>query len=79
MYKWKQLEFYKNNMDISIKHIRGLWSKASSIIEMTIQDNSSKITFDVTNLKSIVDIDFINNLREIADELEEHNNLINSL
>ena len=44
---------------------------------LTITDGTTTIICDVTNLKGKVDTELITSLREIADELEENNNLLN--
>lgn len=55
---------------ISIRHIGG---DPASIIEMTITDGDTTIVTDVTDVRSMVAQDLIDNLREIAEELEAHN------
>lgn len=54
-------------MEITIRYI------CSSIIELTVTDHGVILTSTITNLDGTVDTDFITNLRNIADELEEHN------
>lgn len=54
-------------MEIKTRYI------ASSMIELTCIDGGNQITVDVTNLMGFVDVDFIENLRQVANELEEHN------
>jgi len=54
-------------MDISIRHV------GSSIVEMTIEYGSATIVADVTDMQGIADEQLIENLRSIADELEQHN------
>ena len=43
------------------------------MIELTVEGSNSSITEDITSMKGLVDENFIINLRDIADELEEHN------
>jgi len=54
-------------MEITLRHI------GSTIIEMTVEDMGCTITTDVTDLYGLVDENLIQNLRNIANELEEHN------
>ena len=67
-------------MDISIKWY---WSSGWSpykIIEMVFDTWFwAIIRNDITNLKWFVDPNFISNLREIADELEEQNSLLSQV
>ncbi len=58
-------------MEITSRHIGGC--DYSAIIEVTIIAHSATITEAVTGLNSKVSLDFIHNLRQLADELEEHN------
>lgn len=60
-------------MEITIKHYGYSKVIPSSIIELTIIDSDTELTFDVTNNESGVDVNLIENLRRIADELEEQN------
>ena len=39
-------------------------------------DDGNKIVSDVTNHKHLVDVDFIQSLRDIADNLEKQNRLV---
>lgn len=43
------------------------------LVELIVSGFSATLTEDITNLKGEVDENFIQNLRSIADELEEHN------
>ena len=54
-------------MDISLRHVCG------TIIEMTVECDGTTITASITDLNSRVDEQFIQDLRDIADSLEEHN------
>ena len=58
-------------MDISIREF------GSTMLELTIELNGSRLIEEITKLDGTVDQGFINQLREVADELEEHNNQIN--
>ena len=58
-------------MNISIREI------GSTMLELTIELNGSRLIEEITKLDGTVDQGFINQLREVADELEEHNNQIN--
>lgn len=62
-------------MEILIKHYGKLAGKPSKIIELTCKDHNTQFTVDVTNLNGLVDVNLIENLRQIADELEEQNKL----
>ena len=66
-------------MELSIRHIGSVNGSASKIIELTVIDyyGKYKIEETVTNLNGVVDNSFIQNLRDIANELEDQNNLIN--
>lgn len=63
-------------MNISIRHYPRARSSASQIIEITIESNGNTIVEDVTNLQRLVPTDLIKKFRDIADELEEQNNII---
>lgn len=60
-------------MKIYIRKIGGSSLTPAKIIELLIKTNSIEITEDVTNLHGLVDENFIQDLRNIADELEEQN------
>jgi hypothetical protein len=60
-------------MDISLRYIGG---NPAKIIEFCIESNTTTIKEDITNMDSKIDPEFINNLREIADDLELQNKLI---
>ena len=60
-------------MEIELKHIGGSRYTPSRIIELTVKCDNGTITEDITDRNSFVSGNFINSLREIADELEEHN------
>lgn len=63
-------------MKVSIKKYGGSAMRPHQFIEMTIESSSGFITEDVTNLSGRVPADFISDLRNIADELEEQNRLL---
>lgn len=63
-------------MNISLKHYGNSRINPSKIIEITVEIDGNKMVEDVTNLKGIVDEKLIQQLRNIADELEEQNNLV---
>ena len=65
-------------MELKLKHYGNSRITPSKIIELTIESNGNTIVEDLTNLKGLIDTKFIDNLRWIADELEEQNNLINN-
>ncbi len=65
-------------MNIEIKHYGRSRNSASTIIELKVETASATIVVDVTNTKGLVDVDLIQDLRNIADELEEQNNLVNA-
>lgn len=60
-------------MKFTTRHLGSYGGNPSKIIELTIEGWNNTITEDVTDLKGNVDEDFILSLRNIADELEEHN------
>lgn len=64
-------------MEITTKHYGGKRYGASSIIELTFKDSDLEYTTNVVDLNGKVDVKLIENLRDIANELEEQNNLIN--
>jgi len=52
-------------------------SRPASIIELVIECDNARLSETITNLNGIVDVELIHSLRQIADRLEEQNNLIN--
>lgn len=44
-----------------------------TILQLKIETHNTIIEEDITNLHSYINEEFINSLREIADQLEEHN------
>jgi hypothetical protein len=62
-------------MKITTKHYGNSRTTPSKIITVTIESyNGSLITEDVTSLTGEVSQQFIDDLRSLADELEEQNN-----
>lgn len=66
-------------MKITIKRFGGSGITPATIIELTFKDGNTQFTSDVTDLNKKVDPCLIANLREIADELEEQNRLVEEL
>ena len=64
-------------MKLTTKHIGAYGGFPAKIIELTVSDGNATITEDITDLDRKVDDNFIMGLRELADELEEHNQLLN--
>lgn len=60
-------------MDFKTRHIGSYCGNPAKIIELTVEGWNSTITEDVTDLKGNVDEKLIMALRNLADELEEHN------
>ena len=65
-------------MELTIRHLGSTGGSPAKIIELTAKSfsGSSSITESITNLKGVIDYDFIQNLRQLADELEEQNQMI---
>ncbi len=63
-------------MELTTKHFGAYAGNPAKIIELTVSNGDATITEDVTDLNNKVDENFIMALRELADELEEQNNLI---
>ncbi len=63
-------------MQILTKHYGRTITGASKMIELTCKDYDTQFTVDVTNLKGLVGVSLIENLRQVADELEQQNELI---
>ena len=67
-------------MKITSRHFGGSNSIASKIITVTVESyNGSLIMEDITSLTGEVSKQFIEDLRNLADELEEHNNKLNPI
>ena len=60
-------------MNFKTRHIGSYGGNPAKIIELTIEAWNSTITEDITDLKGYVDENLIMALRNLADELEEHN------
>lgn len=65
-------------MNFETRHIGAYGGNPAKIIELTVSDGNTTITADVTDLNHKVDEDFIRELYELADELQEHNDLVDS-
>lgn len=65
-------------MTFETRHFGAYGGNPSKIIELTVSDGKATITADVTDLNHKVDEDFIRELYELADELQEHNDLVDS-
>lgn len=61
-------------MDLILKQYGFSRTKPASIIQLTCKDYNAELTADITNMHGFVDENFIQNLRDIANDLEEHNN-----
>ena len=64
-------------MELTTRHIGAHGGFPARIIELTASDGNATITEDITDLNRKVDENFIMGLRELADELEEHNQKLN--
>ena len=62
-------------MELNTRHIGSFGGNAAHIIELTVTDwrGNSSITETITDLNSRIDENFIMELRQLADELEEQN------
>lgn len=49
------------------------------IVEITIETPETTLTFDVCNLLGIADVEFIESLKNAAQELKEHNEIVMEL
>ena len=66
-------------MEFETKHIGSASGRPASIIELTVKGTNIFFTEDVTEFKTNkVDENFIMELRQLADELQEHNELVDS-
>lgn len=54
-------------MEISLKPI------GKTILQLRIETHNATIIEDVTDLNSIIDINLIHTLRQVANEMEEYN------
>lgn len=66
-------------MNFETKHIGSYGGNAATIIELTINGADYSATESITDFKTNkVDENFIMELRQLADELQEHNDKIDS-
>ena len=66
-------------MNFETKHIGSAGGRPAIILELTVNGHDYKATEDILNFKTNkVDEDFIMELRQLADELQEHNDLVDS-
>jgi len=63
-------------MELSLKHYGNSRTTPSTIIELIVEINGNTLVEGVTNLKGHVNASLIQDLRNIADELEEQNRLL---
>lgn len=66
-------------MNFETRHIGAHGATPAHIIELTVSDGNATITADVTDLNHKVDEDFIRQLYELADELQEHNDCVDAI
>lgn len=64
-------------MKIELRQIGKKQNGSFSVMEITIITHGATIVEDIANLHGGINTDFIESLRQIADELEEQNNLLN--
>ena len=64
-------------MKLELRQVGKSMGRPASFIELIIEVDNSRITSDVTKLSGLVDIELIHSLRQIADDLEEQNTLVN--
>lgn len=60
-------------MILTLKHYGASRIKPANIVELTCKVNNAELTAELTNMNGFVNEYFIKDLRDIADELEEHN------
>lgn len=64
-------------MEFRTKHIGAYSGRAASILELTVISDNTEVTETINDFSTNkVDENFIMALRELADELEDHNNKI---
>ena len=63
-------------MKLELKQIGGSMSRPSFIIELVVECNNGYIYETITKLDGSVDVELIHSLRQIADRLEEQNDLV---
>lgn len=64
-------------MKLKLRQVGKSIGRPASFIELIIEADNSIITTDVTKLSGLVDVELIHTLRQIADDLEEQNTLVN--
>ena len=66
-------------MNFETKHIGSSGGRPAIILELTVNGYDYRATEDILNFKTNkVDENFIMELRQLADELQEHNDLVDS-
>ena len=66
-------------MNFETKHIGSYGGNPASLIELTVTGTNIFFTEDITNFRTNkVDENFIMELRQLADELQEHNEKVDS-
>tara|TARA_R100001244_G_scaffold5899_1_gene6997 strand:- start:444 stop:647 length:204 start_codon:yes stop_codon:yes gene_type:complete len=66
-------------MNFETRHIGSAGGRPASILELTVIGADYSATEDILNFKTDkVDENFIMELRQLADELQEHNDLVDS-
>ena len=65
-------------MNFETRHIGAFGGNPADIIELTVNGFCSKMVEQITNLSGKVDQDFIQELKNLAEELEEHNEKVNN-
>ena len=64
-------------MKIELRHIGRYGLSPSPIIEITVTSNNTTVTEDIVNFEGYVDENFIDDLKDIVEQLEVQNTLIN--
>lgn len=66
-------------MEIELRHIGGAGNRPASILEIAVKTISGTFVEDIASFSDgKVDVSLINNLKDIINELEEHNNLVDN-
>jgi len=66
-------------MNFETKHIGSVGGRPASILELTVNGADYSATENILNFKTDkVDENFIMELRQLADELQAHNDLVDS-
>ena len=60
-------------MKLELKHIGSFGSRPAKIVEIKIGDGNVTLTESITDLKGMVSEELIQNLKDVVDDLEEHN------